>query len=67
MLYDDLQKELALFKKIEQHRGLHPEEKYFKEKLNIPFAYQVIKEENIDMMKDDIRIISADKFLSSLA
>ncbi len=33
MIYDDLQKELALFKKIEQHRGLHPEEKYFKEKL----------------------------------
>lgn len=33
MLYYDLQKELALFKKIEQHRGLHPEEKYFKEKL----------------------------------
>ncbi|KKS76988.1 MAG: hypothetical protein UV64_C0032G0006 [Parcubacteria group bacterium GW2011_GWC1_43_11b] len=33
ILYDDLQKELILFKKIKQHRKLHPEEKYFKEKL----------------------------------
>lgn len=32
-LYDDVQKELALLKKIEQHRNLHPEEKYWKEKV----------------------------------
>ena len=48
-------------------RGIAPSLKYFKEKLNIPFAYQVIKECDVDIMKDNIRIISADKFLSSLA
>lgn len=39
---------------------------YYKERLNIPFSYQVIKKENVDIMKDDIRIISAGKFLSGL-
>lgn len=39
---------------------------YFKERLKIPYNYQVVKEENIDIMKDGIRIISASKFLSGL-
>ena len=39
---------------------------YFKERLNIPFAYQVIKKSNIDVFKQDIRVISADRFLISL-
>ncbi|MCX8105750.1 MAG: ATP-binding protein [Ignavibacterium album] len=39
---------------------------YFKERLKIPYNYQVIKDENIDIMKDGIRVISASKFLSGL-
>jgi len=39
---------------------------YFKDRLNIPIVYQVIRKNNTDIMKDDIRIISADKFLNNL-
>lgn len=39
--------------------------RYFKEKLNIPFVYEIVKEENIDYIKDNIRIISASKFLTA--
>ena len=40
--------------------------KYFTKKLNIPFVYQVVKESNIDFWQNDIRVISAEKFLSGL-
>jgi len=40
--------------------------KYFKEKLNIPFAYQIIGEDDIDFEKNDIRVISSSKFLTAL-
>lgn len=39
---------------------------YFGKKLAIPFQYQVVNLENIDFIQDDIRVISADKFLSGL-
>ncbi len=39
---------------------------YFKERLKIPFNYQVIREENTDILKDGIRVISSSKFLSGL-
>ncbi len=39
--------------------------RYFGEKLKIPFIYEVVKEKNIDYIKDNIRIISADKFLTA--
>ena len=39
---------------------------YFKKQLNIPFSYQVIEKENIDFIKDDIRVVSVDRFLSAL-
>lgn len=39
---------------------------YFVDKLKIPFAYQLVKETGIDYWKNNIRIISADKFLSGL-
>jgi len=39
--------------------------KYFKEKLKIPFAYEVVREENVDYVKDNIRIVSASKFLTA--
>ncbi|MFH1452544.1 MAG: ATP-binding protein [Armatimonadota bacterium] len=41
--------------------------KYFGSKLNIPYKYQIVGEKNIDFFKDDIRVISADKFLTGLA
>lgn len=39
---------------------------YFKEKLKIPFAFQVIRKSDIDFLHNGIRIISADKFLAGL-
>ena len=39
---------------------------YFTRKLKIPFSYQVVKETGQDFLKDGIRLISADKFLSGL-
>ncbi|UCE08183.1 MAG: DUF4143 domain-containing protein [bacterium] len=39
---------------------------YFKERLKIPYAYQVIKKQNIDIFKAEVRIISSDRFLTSL-
>jgi len=40
--------------------------RYFIKKLKIPYAYQVIKKSNIDFLQDNIRVISADKFLTGL-
>ena len=39
---------------------------YFKQRLNIPFAYQVVRKEGLDFIKDDVRVVSVDRFLSSL-
>jgi predicted AAA+ superfamily ATPase len=39
---------------------------YFKEKLKIPFAYQVIKKKGVDTLFGAVRVISADKFLGGL-
>ncbi len=39
---------------------------YFRDKLKIPFAFQVVFKKNIDFIKDDVRVVSADKFLLSL-
>ena len=39
--------------------------KYFAKKLKIPFVYEMVKEESVDYIKDNVRIISADKFLSA--
>jgi len=41
--------------------------RYFKKRLKIPFAYQVIRDDSVDLVKDDIRIISASRFFSGLA
>lgn len=46
---------------------ISPHLKYFGEKLNIPFKYQAIKTSGVDFIKDGIRVISADKFLTGLA
>ena len=39
---------------------------YYKERLQIPYLYQVVKKRNVDIFKNGIRIISADRFLASL-
>jgi uncharacterized protein len=40
---------------------------HFKEKLSLPWAYQVVREPGEDYFKDGARVISADKFLTALA
>lgn len=39
---------------------------YFKEKLGLSLAYQVLRDAGEDYIKDGIRVISADKFLTAL-
>ena len=39
---------------------------YFSKKLKIPFTYQVLKQEGVDVIKDNVRVISASKFFTSL-
>jgi len=39
---------------------------YFREKLKIPFAYQVIKKSDVDRYINKIRVVSADVFLPGL-
>jgi predicted AAA+ superfamily ATPase len=39
---------------------------YFKEKLQIPFCYQVIKKTNADSFIKNVRVVSADRFLGGL-
>ena len=46
--------------------NLSPHLYYFKEKLNIPFVYQVIKKEGIDNFIKGVRVVSADRFLAGL-
>lgn len=38
---------------------------YFQKKLNIPFCYQVVMQEEVDFMQKNIRVISAGKFLTA--
>ena len=40
--------------------------KYFGDRLNIPYLYQVVKTKNIDRFNSGIRVVSADKFLAAL-
>ncbi len=39
---------------------------YFKERMQIPFLYQVVQKSGIDSLKRGVRVISADKFLAGL-
>lgn len=39
---------------------------YFRDRLKIPYVYQVIHKQGIDILRDDVRIISAEKFLTGL-
>ena len=40
--------------------------KYFRKQLNIPFAYQVVEKKDVDFLKDEIRVVSVDRFLVAL-
>lgn len=40
---------------------------FFKEKLNVPFVYQVVDKPGVDFVQNTVRVISAGKFLSGLA
>ena len=40
--------------------------KYFANKLKIPFSYQLVSNTGIDHWKKNIRVMSADRFLSGL-
>ena len=37
-----------------------------KDKLNIPYCYQVVKKSGVDQLINGIRIVSADRFLCGL-
>ena len=39
---------------------------YFSRRLAIPFSYQVVGEGDMDFVKDGVRVMSADRFLSAL-
>jgi uncharacterized protein len=46
--------------------GLSPHLLYFKERLSIPYVYQVVKKTAVDKIEKGARIISAGKFLFGL-
>lgn len=46
--------------------GISPHLLYFKERLSIPYSYQVVKKTAVDKIEKGARIISAGKFLSGL-
>ena len=39
---------------------------YFKDKLKIPFSYQVVKQNGVDSFTNGIKIVSANRFLAGL-
>ncbi len=39
---------------------------YFRDKLKIPFAYQVVKQMGVDRFTNGVRIVSANNFLAGL-
>lgn len=39
---------------------------FFRDRLNIPFNYQVVLKKDVDILNDGVRVISADKFLTAL-
>lgn len=45
---------------------LSPSLLYFKNKLPIPYVYQIVKNDNVDRLENGARILSANKFLTAL-
>jgi predicted AAA+ superfamily ATPase len=46
--------------------NISPHLYYFKEKLNIPFSYQVVMRGDVDRFIKGVRIVAADRFLAAL-
>ena len=46
--------------------SVSPHLHYYREKLNIPYCYQVVKKSGVDRLINGIRIVSADRFLRGL-
>jgi hypothetical protein len=44
-----------------------PALRYFRERLRIPFTYQVVLEAGRDFVQDDVRVVPAADFLAALA
>jgi hypothetical protein len=49
-----------------QSEHLAPNLAYFRDRLAIPFSYQLIKKPGIDKVSNGVRILSTDKFLTAL-
>lgn len=49
-----------------QSEHLAPTLPYFRDRLSVPFCYQVLSKPGVDKISGGVRIISADKFLSAL-
>ena len=45
---------------------LSPNLLYFRDRLSIPYIYQVVKKDKVDMLEKGGRILSAGKFLAGL-
>ena len=45
---------------------IEPSLRYFKERLDIPFSYQIVLNSDQDFIKDDIRCLPAHRFLAAL-
>lgn len=46
--------------------SVSPNLAYFKERLSIPFSYQVVGKKGVDRLSGGIRVVSADRFFSAL-
>jgi len=40
---------------------------YFRDRLSVPFCYQLLRKPGVDKIAGGVRIVSADKFLAALA
>jgi len=49
-----------------QDETIAPHLHYFKTRLDIPYCFQVIRTEGIDVIRHGVRLISADRFLAAL-
>lgn len=50
----------------QSQEALHKPLLYFGERLRIPFLYQIVTTPNVDILQDNIRIVSASSFLAGL-
>lgn len=46
--------------------SISPHLTYFREKLSIPYVYQIVKKGNVNVFKNSVHLMSADRFLNAL-